>query len=158
MRILRSICVSRLPPLITQTIVLPASSDRRFHAAAIGAAPAPSARLCVARRASARHPRALPRSASRCPSDRRFRMPKGRSKVTRVAMPSAKVSAESPTTRPGPRHERANASARSACTPMMSAFAPSPSRTVTRPLAPLPPPIGTNTASASGSASKISSA
>ena len=51
-------------------------------------------------------------------SSSRWRMPNVRSKVTRVAMPSANVSALSPTTRVDPRHDRANASAFDAWTPM----------------------------------------
>ena len=43
---------SMLPPLITQATFLPASRSRSFIAAASGAAPAPSARLCVVRSAS----------------------------------------------------------------------------------------------------------
>ena len=81
-----------------------------------------------------------------------------RSNVTRVAMPSANVSALSPSTRVPLRHERVNASARSACTPITFAPLPRPLRTIAQPHAPLPPPIGTRITSASGNSSKISSA
>ena len=85
-------------------------------------------------------------------------MPNGRSKVTRVAIPSAKVSAFSPTTRDPLFHDRAKASARSACTPITLARLPRPVRTMPQPHAPLPPPIGTRMTSVSGCSSKISSA
>src|SRR5262245_21079740 len=62
-------------------------------------------------------------------------MPKGRSKVTRVAMPSAKVSAVSATTRVWSRQERVNASARAACTPITLAWLRSAVRTMPQPLA-----------------------
>ena len=86
-----------------------------------------------------------------------LRMANGRSKVTRVAIPSAKVSHRSPTTREAPFQDRAKASARSACTPMTFARLPSPVRVIAQPQAPLPPPIGTRMTSVSGCASKISS-
>ena len=81
-----------------------------------------------------------------------------RSNVTRVAMPSAKVAARSPTTRVPDRHDRANALDPSACTPITSARLPSPVRTIEQPQALLPPPIGTSTTSMSGCSSNISSA
>jgi hypothetical protein len=73
-------------------------------------------------------------------------------------MPSANVLADAPTTRSEPRHERSIASAFLAPTPMMRAADPMAFRTVIRPQAPLPPPIGTSTTSASGSVSKTSRA
>src|SRR4029453_439017 len=55
----------------------------------------------------------------------RWRMPNVRSKVTRVATPSANVLADVPTTRVPVRHERATASAFCAPTPMIRVFRPS---------------------------------
>jgi hypothetical protein len=73
-------------------------------------------------------------------------------------MPSAKVLAESPTTRSGPFHDRYTASAFTAPTPTIFACAPSALRTVINPQAPEPPPSATKITSASGRSSNTSSA
>lgn len=153
-----SVFRSMLPPLMTHTTVWPASRSRSFAAAAIVDAPAPSARLCVARSAR-RTPSASSSSVSvTMSSSSRRRMSNVRSNVTRVAMPSANVAALSPTTRTPLFHDRVNASARAACTPMILAWLPMPLRTIEQPQAPLPPPIGTRMTSLVGRSSKISSA
>jgi hypothetical protein len=71
-------------------------------------------------------------------------------------MPSAKVAMGPPVTRSPVRHERANASAPAAWTPITFARLPENVRARQQPQAPLPPPIGTMITSVSGSCSRIS--
>src|SRR5262249_15959711 len=80
-----------LPPLMTMPTFLPASCGPYFFAAASGAAPDPSARLCV-RPSAASTPAAISASSSRTiSSSSSSSMPNVRSNVTRVAIPSANV-------------------------------------------------------------------
>ena len=133
---------SRFPPLITHTTRCPAIWSRHFIAAAMAAPPAPSARLCVRSSASAHAVGELLFAQQH--------------EVVEPALQDAKrqiegdarrdafgkrVGRRADDARAGPPRTRHGA-ARSAPTPTMRVFRPSASRTVMRPQAPLPPPIG----------------